>query len=122
MRTWLMSFPFKQPVAVTILSIIPSLTLLDPSLLATFEGWTEQRKRHAEQIVNDMAQTLASPQFTVSTEVHHGDPITIVCEAGTHHDLIMIGSHGLEGIVRFLLGSVSHGIVHQAGCSVLVIR
>jgi nucleotide-binding universal stress UspA family protein len=122
MCTWLLSHPFKQPVAVTILSVIPSLNLLDASLLATLEGWAAQRQRHADQVVNDVAKALASPHFLVSTEVRHGEPITTVCEVGAHHDLIVIGSHGLEGVVRFLLGSLSHGIVHRAGCSVLVIR
>jgi nucleotide-binding universal stress UspA family protein len=122
MSSWLMSHPFKQPVAATILSVIPTRNPLDPNLLVTPEGWSAQRKRHAEQVVHDMAQGLAGPQFHVSTEVHHGDPVTIVCEVGARHDLIVIGSHGIEGIVRFLLGSVSHGIVHRAGCSVLVVR
>jgi nucleotide-binding universal stress UspA family protein len=36
--------------------------------------------------------------------------------------LIVVGSHGRKGVDRFLLGSVSHGIVHRAGCSVLVVR
>ena len=120
MCTWLLSHPFKQPVAVTILSVIPSLNLLD--VPATLEGWSAQRKRHADQVVNDLAQALASSHFLVSTEIHHDEPTTTVCEVGAHHDLIVIGSHGLEGVVRFLFGSLSHGIVHQAGCSVLVIR
>jgi nucleotide-binding universal stress UspA family protein len=54
--------------------------------------------------------------------VRTGDPVTTVCEVGNSHDLIVVSSHGRKGLDRFLLGSVSHGIVHRAGCSVLVIR
>ena len=122
LRTWLTSYPFKNPVAVTILSVVPSLHIANPHLMAGLEGWSEQSKRHAEQVVTDMAQALASPQFTVATDVRLGDPVTTVCEAGNSHDLIVIGSHGRKGLDRFLLGSVSHGIVHQTGCSVLVVR
>ena len=122
LRTWLTSHPFKNPVAVTILSVVPSLHIANPHLMAGLEGWSEQSKRHAEQVVTDMAQALASPQFTVATDVRLGDPVTTVCEAGNSHDLIVIGSHGRKGLDRFLLGSVSHGIVHQTGCSVLVVR
>jgi len=73
-----------------------------------------QRKRHADQVVNDVAKAWAGPHFLVSTEVHHGEPITTVCEVGGHHNLIVVGSHGLEGVVRFLFGSLSHGIVEPA--------
>jgi nucleotide-binding universal stress UspA family protein len=122
LRTWLTSYPFKNPVAVTILSVVPSLHIANPHLMAGLEGWSEQSKRHAEQVVTDMAQALASPQFTVATDVRLGDPVTTVCEAGNSHDLIVIGSHGRKGLDRFLLGSVSQAIVHQTGCSVLVVR
>jgi nucleotide-binding universal stress UspA family protein len=122
LHTWLTSHPFKNPVAVTILSIVPSLNITDPHLMVGLEGWSEQSKRHAEQVVNDMAQALANPRFTVSTDIRLGDPVTTLCEVGNSHDLIVVGSHGRKGFERFLLGSVSHGIVHRAGRSVLVIR
>jgi len=122
LKTWLTSHPFKNPVAVTILSVVPSLHMVDPHLVVGLEGWSEQSKQHAEQIVKDTARALASPQFTVSTDVRLGDPVTTVCEVGNSHDLIVVGSHGRKGLDRFLLGSVSHGIVHRASCSVLVVR
>ncbi|HEV8326122.1 MAG TPA: universal stress protein [Nitrospiraceae bacterium] len=61
LHTWLTSHPFKNPVAVTILSVVPSLHIVNPHLMAGLEGWSEQSKRHAEQVVTDMAQALASP-------------------------------------------------------------
>ncbi len=122
LHNWLTLHPFKNPVAVTILSVIPSLSIVEPHLMVQFKPWSEENKRHAEQVVNDTAQALASPRFTVSTDIRQGDPVTIVCEEGKNHDLIVVGSHGRKGFERFLLGGVSHGIVHRAGCSVLVIR
>jgi nucleotide-binding universal stress UspA family protein len=122
LHTWLTSHPFKNPVAVTILSVVPSLHMVNARLIVGLEGWSEQSERYAEQVVNDTARALASPHFTVSTMVRTGDPVTTVCEAGNSHELIVVGSHGRKGLDRFLLGSVSHGIVHQAGCSVLVVR
>ena len=37
-------------------------------------------------------------------------------------DLIVMGSHGLRGLKRVLMGSVSTGIVRDATCSVQVVR
>jgi nucleotide-binding universal stress UspA family protein len=41
---------------------------------------------------------------------------------GNSYDLTVVGSHGRKGLDRFLLGSVSHGIVHRANNPVLVVR
>jgi nucleotide-binding universal stress UspA family protein len=122
LHRWLTSHPFKNPVAVTILSVVPSLHMVEPNLMVGFQSWSEEHNRQAQQMVHDTAQALAGPQFNVTTDVRMGDPVTTVCEVGNSHDLIVIGSHGRKGLDRFLLGSVSHGIVHRAGCSVLVIR
>ena len=37
-------------------------------------------------------------------------------------DLIVVGSRGLSAAGRFLLGSVSDGILHHVHCSVLVVK
>lgn len=122
LQQWLTSHPFKNPVAVTVLSVVPSLHVVEPHMLIGLAGWSEQQKQHAEQVAKDTAKALASPHFTATSEVRLGDPVTTVCEAGSAYDLIVVGSHGRKGLDRFLMGSVSHGIVHRAGCSVLVVR
>lgn len=122
LQTWLTSHPFKNPVAVTILSVIPPLHLMDPHVRVKLEGLSEQNTRDAEQVVSDTARALTGPHFTVSTDVRSGDPVSTVCEVGQAHDLIVVSSHGRKGLSRFVLGSVSHGIVHRAGCSILVVR
>lgn len=37
-------------------------------------------------------------------------------------DLVVVGSRGLSGVRRFLLGSVSEGVLNAASCSVLISR
>ncbi len=122
LHKWLTLHPFKNPVAVTILSVVPSIYMVEPHLMVGFDAWSEEQKRHAEQVVAETAKALAGPHFTVSTMVRQGDPMVVVCEEGKNHDLIVVGSHGRKGFERFLLGSVSHGIVHRANTSVLVVR
>ena len=122
LQAWLTSHPFKSPVAVTILSVLAPLHNISDQLMVGVQGWSEQSKRDAEEVVKDTAQALAGPHFTVSTDVRPGDPATTVCEVGQSYDLIVVSSHGRKGLNRFMLGSVSDGIVHRAGCSVLLIR
>jgi nucleotide-binding universal stress UspA family protein len=34
----------------------------------------------------------------------------------------MMGTHGRGGLSRFLMGSVSHAVLHQASCAILIVR
>jgi nucleotide-binding universal stress UspA family protein len=122
LQMWLTAHPFKNPVAITILSVVSPLHDVGEQLMVELESWSEQSKRDAEQVVNDMAKALASIHFTVSADIRMGDPVKTVCEVGQSHDLIVLSSHGRKGVNRFMLGSVSEKIVHRAERSVLVVR
>lgn len=121
-QTWLTAHPFKNPVAVTILSVLPQLDNISAELMASLKDRIAQNERDAKQLVNDTAQALASPHFSVSTDVRLGDPVTTVCEVGHGYDLIVLSTHGRTGLNRFVSGSVSGGIVHRTSGSVLVVR
>ena len=122
LQTWLTAHLFKDPVAVTIISVVPPLHDVGEQLLVERESWSEQSKREAEQVVNDMAKALASSQFMVSADIRMGDPVKTLCEIGQSYDLIVLSSHGRKGVNRFMLGSVSEKVVHRAERSVLVVR
>ena len=50
-------------------------------------------------------------------------PGTICDYAQTHGaDLIVVGSHGLTGIKRMLIGSVAERVARHASCAVLIVR
>jgi len=121
LATWLTSHPFKNPVTLTILSVAPS-PMVSEHAMAEPSAASEQNTRQAEEVVRAAARALASPHFTVSTDVRLGDPARTISEMGKNYDLIVVSSHGRKGLSRFLLGSVSEAIVHRAGCSVLVVR
>lgn len=60
----------------------------------------------------------------VETALLEGDPVDRVVGFAekSHPDLIVVGSRGLSATGRFLLGSVSDGILHHVHCSVLVVK
>ncbi len=53
-----------------------------------------------------------------------GKPAAKIVEAANSWpaDLIVIASHGREGVERLLLGSVAESVVRNASCPVLVVR
>jgi nucleotide-binding universal stress UspA family protein len=56
--------------------------------------------------------------------VEQGYPAAIIVDVAESEavDLIVIGSRGLRGVGRFLVGSVSDRVVHHAPCSVMVVK
>ena len=56
--------------------------------------------------------------------VREGDPVDIVSQtaADTGASLIVVGSHGWGTLRRFIFGSVSTALLHEAPCPVLVVR
>jgi len=64
------------------------------------------------------------PGWHVSGEALWGAPSNILLKTIDHWkpDLLVVGSHGRTAAGRFVLGSVSLELVHQAPCSVRVVR
>lgn len=121
-RDWLIAHPFRDPVELSILTVIPSLQLADPYNMASFEGWADIAMNSAEDLVKTTAASLMGSSSSVAVQVLSGDPAQTVATRASAFDLLIVGSHSRRGVSRFLLGSVSHSIVHQAACPVLVVR
>ena len=79
--------------------------------------------RQAVKILNDLAKRVPS-QTNCVTEILTGDPTKVIVNYAKKKkpDLIIIGSRGLGGFNKLLLGSVSSKVVDHVSTSVLVIR
>jgi len=93
----------------------------NPNML---ERLLEDATARARDAVSDAEKTLAATGLKVDGSVVTGLPkIAIVHEAKKWGaDLIVLGSHGLRGITRLLIGSVAEAVAVHAHCSVEVIR
>ena len=60
----------------------------------------------------------------VNPRVLLGEPFSLILDEAEREgvDLIVVGSHGKQGIERLLMGSVSEKVARKAKCSVLVVR
>jgi nucleotide-binding universal stress UspA family protein len=60
----------------------------------------------------------------VKAVLEQGDPAHVIVDRAREDgiDLLIVGSQGLSGVSRLLMGSVSSKIVQLAECSVLVVR
>jgi nucleotide-binding universal stress UspA family protein len=60
----------------------------------------------------------------VETHAREGQPADVIIEIANQKqaDLIVVGSRGLTGIQRYLMGSVSSKVTEHAPCSVMIVR
>jgi nucleotide-binding universal stress UspA family protein len=120
--------PWPAGTEVKVLHVVELPSLLmgrhmggsDPEFEAFWEALREQGK----ELADNAAQKLREAKFDVSTELVEGDPKSQIIDIAGQWpaDMIVVGSHGLKGLHRFLMGSVSQAVVRDAHCSVEVVR
>jgi nucleotide-binding universal stress UspA family protein len=125
---YLMKMPLPEPAKITVVSVVPPLpidTIEPPLTLASFlEQLRTPLLKKARAVAQQAAERIQKAGFETRIAVVHGHPsheIVKVAEA-ERADLVVVGSRGLTGTSRFLLGSVSDGVIKYAPCAVLVFR
>ncbi len=124
------SRPWPPGTSVRVLSVVSSFVIPPPPGPAWSDGggaevsFREHMKLHAEILVQGVAERLRSRGLAVETEVRIGDPRSEIVDGARDWsaDLIVLGSRGLSGIKRWLLGSVAQSVVNHAPCSVEVVH
>ncbi len=119
---WLTRYQFASPVEICVLNVVVPVGLDSPYDALGAKTWWEGAETYAEEFVKETAARLLDSKYTVSTKVAVGDPAALIEETAQPMDLVVAASHGRTGIARFLMGSVSHAVVHHVSCPVLVIR
>jgi nucleotide-binding universal stress UspA family protein len=110
--------PWPPNTTVEVFSVVEPLYAWDvPSLMETLN-------QLADESVQSAARRLRSSGIEPTTLVLCGDAKgTIVDHAAeVGADLVVVGSHGMTTVRRFLLGSVARAVVRFAPCSVEVVR
>jgi nucleotide-binding universal stress UspA family protein len=84
-----------------------------------------ERQRSAQKLLDDQVEKIKAAGGSVAQTHHHtGKPdqeiVELAEEIGT--GLILMGSRGLGGIRRVLMGSVSDSVVRHANCPILIVR
>ncbi len=62
------------------------------------------------------------PTLDVRRVVSQGDPATVINAEAASASLVVVGSHGRGAVARFLLGSVSHGVLARLAAPTVIAR
>jgi nucleotide-binding universal stress UspA family protein len=92
---------------------------IPPGSIAALDVGVKEEAEHVLETIDGSAKELG---LDVETVLRRGAPAEEICKLARERgaQLIVIGSHGWGAVRRFVFGSVSNGVLHDAPCPVLV--
>jgi nucleotide-binding universal stress UspA family protein len=110
-----------------VLHVGPALPLYElPDYPAQFEEVVQAQRREAQRVLDDQVKGIEALGATVVAAHLEMDerPGRAIVELGDKlgAGLVVMGSRGLSGLRRALMGSVSDSVVRHAHCPVMVVR
>ena len=96
-----------------------------PSMeLTSHERLLIERFMQVNKMVKKVEEEFDKKRRKVTVKIVKGDPVKRIASfaAEENYDLIVIGSRGLGGVKKFMLGSVSSGVIKQATINVLIVK
>jgi nucleotide-binding universal stress UspA family protein len=98
-----------------------------PGTEINLETWKAEWRHYEAHSLEQLQQLAGEANAAgVKTEFRQllGRPGKVICTAAQQWDadLIVMGSHGRSGLTEMMLGSVSNYVMHQAPCTVLVLK
>ncbi|WP_395243846.1 universal stress protein [Agromyces sp. MMS24-K17] len=85
---------------------------------------TDELGNAAEEVLDEALSGVLRehPEVDVVRRVIAGDPVAALVDEATEAKLLVVGSHGRGALARFLLGSVSHGVLAHLEAPTVVVR
>jgi nucleotide-binding universal stress UspA family protein len=107
--------PFRNPPTVTLFTVLPHTKPPWPVDAASAEQMEVHALRNAQDFLNVTAAKLSPLGYKTRVTATLGTPVEGILGEATawNPDLILMGSRGRHGVMRMVLGSVSHALLHQ---------
>jgi nucleotide-binding universal stress UspA family protein len=112
--------PFHDAIELSLLTVLPSTQPPGPADAAATTAAAEILEEQADYI-EGVAERLRAIGYQAHGVAVAGVPTAVILQEATtlRSDLILMGTRGRQGITRFVLGSVSHAVLHKMPCPVL---
>jgi nucleotide-binding universal stress UspA family protein len=116
--------PFPKDMHISLLHVIPFMQPVLPIGALIPETLKMDLYAGGEKFLGDLAARVGSLGYAVSSAVITGAPSQSIHEhaRAMNVDLIVMGVRRGRALNRFLLGSVSHSVIHHSSCSVLLLK
>jgi nucleotide-binding universal stress UspA family protein len=121
---WAMNEAAIRHTSLTVLTVHPAIVGYFGGVVTT-PGDLELTEKAQAAVKEEADKVLASldgphPE-SVTVKAVHGFPVEELIDASKDADMIVLGSRGVGGFTRMLLGSTAGQVVQHAHCPVLII-
>ena len=62
------------------------------------------------------------PTISMIYRIEEGSPTEVILDVAQRCDLIVMGTHGRDGISRAIMGSIAEHVLREASCPVVTVR
>ena len=103
----------------------PSIPMMvAPDMVVATAEWGTATDQATRAALESAAETAAAVGVEATTHQLSGDPADALLSSAddVDADLLVVGSRGMHGARRFLLGSVSSRCAHHADRSILIVH
>jgi nucleotide-binding universal stress UspA family protein len=89
-----------------------------------FDDAMERSGKELSEYLQTTQRTIADSDCTIHVAVKEGDPASVIVDTAAEEDidLIVMSTHGRSGFTRWMMGSVTTKVLHEASCPVLAVR
>lgn len=110
-------------ITLTLLTVIPEDYMVMGDFGVVPDPMAPARKTAATESLEKIRTRLPA-DVPVDLVIREGRPATEICRVAgeTKSDFIFMTSHGRTGIKRVMMGSTAEEVVHNAPCSVLILK
>ncbi len=115
----------KYGVKISVVSVIVPQVPMDPSFASSYAETLALIRKSAADSLARLESRLKELQIPVKSDVLEGVSVAdeLLSYADSQQvDLIVMGSRGLAGFKKLLLGRVASGISQHSKCPVLIVK
>ena len=126
--TYAIDFAKRYDAELIVLSIVSPIpySQIEYANIGRMKEIETIEKEKSEQYIDKVKQKAIENKVTVKTEVlvKYTSVVKEIVEYAENNkvDMIVIGSRGMAGFKKLLLGSVANGVVTYSHCPVLVVK
>jgi nucleotide-binding universal stress UspA family protein len=121
---WAMKEAAIRQAPLSVLTVHPAIVGYFGGVVTTPQDLelTEQAQAAAKAETDSVLAALDGPHpQSVTVKAVHGFPVEELVNASKDADMIVLGSRGVGGFARMLLGSTADQVVQRAHCPVLIV-
>ncbi|MCR3922151.1 MAG: universal stress protein [Firmicutes bacterium] len=94
------------------------------SMVEEYKILEKEKKEQGMRILAQAAKVFDDSGIPVNSILEDGHPAETIIKQAAHggYDMVVVGSRGLGGLKKMLLGSVSQAVVQEVSTNVLIVK